>query len=690
MSLRVKIPLFIGLIVLISSAAIIITVERVVSKNLEESLYKQLAGETKFNAELISAMIDVDLVQLSEIANRARTRSMDWEGTVRDSLVLDVTRIGSFDIGVVSPDGTTRYVTDPQATANLGDRDYIRRAFAGEKTVDVLMSRVTNSLVEMQAVPILQNDEPGASVLGVMVARKGAVAVSNLVKAIRIEYKSGYATLVNKEGRYIAHPDSKLVEDQFNPVEAAQKDPSLKPLGDMIAAATKESSGHAAYVQDGKKMISVFSETPGYPWTLILTMERSDTLANIYRIRFAMFAIGAICAIVGIIVAIIIGRSIAMPMIHIAATLKDIGEGDLTRRIGVSSGNMTSRGNLDSGDELGALGRTVDNLAAGLQKIIRTIHANSDNLTRAGENLSEVSSQLKRGSEETVSQSNTVASTAEQLTVNINAMAGGAEQASVNANEVAGTAEQMSVNINTIADAVEKMSESINQIAENTVEVHKVATDATNKAADATKVMSELGAAANEIGHVTDVIREIANKTNLLALNATIEAAGAGEAGKGFAVVAGEIKELANQSAQSADDIARRIKSIQSGTDNAVNVINTVSDIITKISQSVEAISGYVDEQTKAGGEIANNVAQANSGAKRVASAIGEVAHGMNDVSRNAGEAARGASNVSVSISNMNQVARDGAEGAAQVHQSADDLSKIAQELKQTVTRFKV
>jgi methyl-accepting chemotaxis protein len=202
--------------------------------------------------------------------------------------------------------------------------------------------------------------------------------------------------------------------------------------------------------------------------------------------------------------------------------------------------------------------------------------------------------------------------------------------------------------------------------------------------------MGKLGLAAKESGQVTNVITNIADKTNLLALNATIEAASAGEAGKGFAVVAGEIKELANQSAQSADDIARRIEGIQQGTGDAVKVINDVSDIIVKINQSVEAIAGHVEQQTKASNEIANNVSQANTGSKRVASAIGEVAKGANDVSRNAGEAAKGASNVSQNVVSMSTVAKGSAQGATQVNQSAVDLSKIAGDLKGTVSKFKV
>jgi len=353
-------------------------------------------------------------------------------------------------------------------------------------------------------------------------------------------------------------------------------------------------------------------------------------------------------------------------------------------------GDITVQSNIDQKDELGIMGKALDAFLSQLRTVLRNLHSDSDILGSASEELSTISGQLATGAEETVNQSNTVASTAEQLSVNINAMASGAEQASVNANEVAGAAEEMSTNMNTVASAIEEMSASIRQIATNAGEARQVAEAATGKSKEATGAMNKLGIAAKEIGQVTDVIKKIADKTNLLALNATIEAASAGEAGKGFAVVAGEIKELANQSAQSADDIARRIEGIQQGTGDAVHVINDVSEIIVKINHSVEAIAGHVEQQTKAANEIASNVAQANTGSKRVAGAIGEVARGANDVSRNAGEAAKGVNNVSQNIVNVSSVAKNFAENASQVSEAARDLSRIVGNLKGTVSKFKV
>ncbi len=356
----------------------------------------------------------------------------------------------------------------------------------------------------------------------------------------------------------------------------------------------------------------------------------------------------------------------------------------------LSSGDMTCRLDSRGKDEVGELAKQYNNLMDGLQKFMNEVVRSSSDITVSAGELSSVSKELESGAEKTLAISDTAVNTIKHMAQSIDAMAKSAELVSTDAGEVAEAAEQMSANMNTIATTVEEMSASINQIAGNTSEVQSIATAAANKATDATTVVNKLGVAAEEIGRVTDIIKRIADKTNLLALNATIEAASAGAAGKGFAVVAGEIKELANQSAQNADDIASRIEGIQSGTSDAVKVIHDVSEIIRKINQAVEMIAGHIEQQTRASNEIASNVAQANTKVKRVAGSINEVAIGAKDVSQNASEVAKGENEVSGNIHNMNKVAKDSAQGTGQVNQSASNLTKIAEELNKMLLQFKV
>jgi len=532
---------------------------------------------------------------------------------------------------------------------------------------------------------------------------EGVVPLKNMATAIEITqtlHISAYQVLLNVRVRheYLNTVDSIAAELLKIYDEEEKRFADVKNIKAIIANAKKSLS---EYTREFGKFIDDIDR--GSPLAIPQTLQAkakemsknnktlvdakdkiSDGIADGCTAKYKeSVRISTIISIAVVIISVLFGvfmmRSVCSPLDKIVETLKKNENGDMCARV-----------NVHQKDELGIVAKNINGFSEEMHNLIKKILLSSETMASASEELSTVSRQLSGNSEETVAQSNIVASTTEQLSVNINTMAHVAEVRGADISEVANAAEEMSTNMNTIASAIEEMSASINQIAGNTGEVCKVASNATGKALEATSSMSKLGFAAKEIGQVTDVIKKIADKTNLLALNATIEAASAGEAGKGFAVVAGEIKELANQSAKSADDIARRIEGIQSGTKDAIEVIHNVSDIIDKINQSVGAIVNHVDQQTKASNEISNNVAQANTGAKRIALAIGEVANGAKAVGQNAAEAGKSAHNVSNNAVSMNHIAKESAQGADQVNRSSGDLAKIAGELKHTVSRFKV
>lgn len=404
--------------------------------------------------------------------------------------------------------------------------------------------------------------------------------------------------------------------------------------------------------------------------------EQRDAIALQTTVIWCAMLVGSAVAV---ILAVLLIRGITGPLARAVDVANAMAQGDLTQRV-----------NSQARDEVGQLADALDQSAENLAGMLGKVKNSAEAMAGSSEELSATSNELATGADEMTAQSGNVAGATEQMSTNINTMASGAEEMSVNVQGVSSTAEQMSQNMNAIASAIEEMTAAINDIGKNAREGSKISAEAMEKSQSATETMGVLGDAASQIGEVTEVIKRIAEQTNLLALNATIEAASAGDAGKGFAVVANEIKELANQSAQAAEDIAKRIAGVQTNTEEAVSVIADVSDVIGTINQSVEVITNAVDEQMKTANEISSNVQQANSGAANIASSVAEVAKGTNDVSKNAGEAARGANDVASNIQGVNQAATNAAAGAQQVNTSAEDLAKIANELQAMVENFKV
>lgn len=376
----------------------------------------------------------------------------------------------------------------------------------------------------------------------------------------------------------------------------------------------------------------------------------------------------------------LVGRSISQSLNLTVSRLKDIAQGE---------GDLTVRLEIRSRDELEELALSFNMFVANLQKVIRDIADNSEILDTFASDMFSISSLMSSGADEVSEKSGTVASGAEEMSFNISTIASSAEEISVNVQSISFTAEQMSQNMNSVASAVEEMKFAITEISKSARKGTDISAQALKMSVTATKSMNILGNAVGEIGEVIAIIRKIAERTNLLALNARIEAASAGDAGRGFAVVANEIKDLANQSARAATDVAVRIQGVQKNTQDAVAVIEDVSGIINTINDSVDGINQSVEQQKQSVENISFNAFQVNSGVSNIAASISEILRGINEMSANAGEAAKATTEVAAHIQSVSQAASDSSAGARQVHASADELAKVSKKLQELVAKFK-
>ncbi|MBK8175496.1 MAG: Tar ligand binding domain-containing protein [Rhodospirillales bacterium] len=193
-------------------------------------------------------------------------------------------------------------------------------------------------------------------------------------------------------------------------------------------------------------------------------------------------------------------------------------------------------------------------------------------------------------------------------------LAGNAEHTRRQGESTSETAIEVAGNVESVSAATQELSASIGEIARNVADTARICQEAVQQASSTDEMVRSLSEAAGRIGDVVNLINSIAEQTNLLALNATIEAARAGDAGKGFAVVAGEVKNLANQTAQATGDINSQIADIQAKTSGAVGAIQAIRETIQKIAELSTTLAAAVEEQGAATDEIARNAMQAAQG----------------------------------------------------------------------------
>lgn len=218
-----------------------------------------------------------------------------------------------------------------------------------------------------------------------------------------------------------------------------------------------------------------------------------------------------------------------------------------------------------------------------------------------------------------------LSASANELTRTANALSATAEKTNAQSASVASASEQTAANVQAVASAAEQLEASARAIGEQVANSAAQSASAVEQARETNGLVSELSASARRIGDVIDMIRTVAEKTNLLALNATIEAARAGEAGKGFAVVAAEVKGLADQTAKATDEIAAQIIGMQGVSEKSVAAIGAIARKIEEMSSLAGSVAASVKEQQGATGEIARNVSKAARGTQEATSNIVQI-----------------------------------------------------------------
>ena len=250
------------------------------------------------------------------------------------------------------------------------------------------------------------------------------------------------------------------------------------------------------------------------------------------------------------------------------------------------------------------------------------------------------------------------------------AMANMIDQAREQSTAGAKAAEKASDNIATMASASEELASSILEISRQVTVSSDIANQAVTTSEQTTATMDNLLQSANKIGEVIDLIRDIAEQTNMLALNATIEAARAGNSGKGFAVVASEVKSLSNQTEKATKDVSAQIADIQTIVSKAVVAIKKVNKTITDMNAITASISSAIEEQSAATKEISVSVVQTSKGASEVSDSMSESEKTIRDVADNA--------------ANFKQTSLQLAEQSEKLHQYIDNFIRKIKNDNQT------
>ncbi|QRZ90966.1 methyl-accepting chemotaxis protein [Bacillus sp. LJBS06] len=382
--------------------------------------------------------------------------------------------------------------------------------------------------------------------------------------------------------------------------------------------------------------------------------------------QWLIITVTGISVILGIVLSIMLLRSIMVPLRSINKQLEEIahGEADLTKKVIVKNK-----------DEFGQLAQSFNAFTHSLSQIVKQISSSSEQVAASSEELS-ASAEESKSTSEHISQSMQMAA---DSNVKQSSMT---EKSAESITELLDSISSVASNTGNIADLSSSMrdkaeigSKSVNKMLDQMKFIDKSVDSAGNG-------LQALVASTAEISDISSLITTISEQTNLLALNAAIEAARAGEQGKGFAVVAEEVRKLADETNKSANHIQSVVATIQNESIETVNNIKVVQENVT---------SGIVLSQETTGNfnEILNLVEQVTSQIQEVAAATQQLTSGVEVIQHTVHTLAAGTKETSANTEAVAKSSQEQLHSMEEISYAAESLSQLAEELQSVINRFK-
>ena len=345
----------------------------------------------------------------------------------------------------------------------------------------------------------------------------------------------------------------------------------------------------------------------------------------------------AVVVVVGILIAWFMIRSITGPINQTVEVANRVASGDLTVQI-----------NSDRGDEFGNLLAAFSTMVTNLRDLIKEIDTGSSSIASSSEELSAVTKETRQGVSDQQDQTDQVATAMNEMVATVNEVAKSAESG-----------------FNAAQNASQKSGEGEAAVTETLSFV----TDLNSEIGNAMKQLRGLQSDTQNIATVLDVIKSVAEQTNLLALNAAIEAARAGEQGRGFAVVADEVRSLAQRTQSSASEIETLITNLVTSAESSVTTMEGGTKLAEQTLERAESAGGTIREMAEAVEEIRQHNSQ-------IATAAEEQASVAEDINQN--------------VNRIRDVGEHSATSSEQVSGASEELAKLAEGLSTQVGRFKI
>ncbi len=522
-----------------------------------EEVRKQVNAHFIAQSKDVSKIVENSLLRIRDLLHTLRSSPvvLGEQGAQRriQWLAKEAKRLGVRGIYFINPDGSCILANGD--TLSTQSTKYFQEAMAGRDYVSTPYRDQLNDFVISISAPVL--DEHG-EICGVLLADYNGLVLCDFVEEVNIG-ETGSAYILDPEGVVIADIDHDMVEQQICNVKAVGQNATLRRVADFEAKAIGASeAGVGDFDWNGKEYIAAYAPMGTTGWTVIVCGHRSEFLDNaVHRISSLSIVLAIIAIVVLLASTYYLAHRLTRPVTRAVGRVASLAEGDLT----VNFSGLTT-----TNDEVSQLAHSLDVMVGRIRNVLTEVNQGGMLLQHVSEAISASSQHLSSSASQEASSAEEVSATIQQISAMVS------QNAETSQNAVAVT-----------SDVLEK-SHSVRDISLQSTEANE------------------------QVQEKINIINDIAARTNILALNAAVEAARAGEYGRGFAVVAAEVRKLAEQSRDAADEI--------------VSITHHSTDLADRTGQSMKAIVPDVERAASYVQEIAAASHEQNLGTDQVSTAV--------------------------------------------------------------------